>query len=150
MKALERDSNHLRPHGSYMEDWRDKDGMIWSTVMPVSKLVATAMLRIAFVHQELLQNDDIYLSDFRSSIEHDYLAWLQVGNKDIVIYHVVEDKVFALTNRDGRLYVISGDVQRIQHYAGTRHISDSERRAFLALGTLTYDADDSNLYLRCL
>lgn len=146
MKALERDSNCLRPHGAYIEDWRDSQGSIWQYVMPVSMTVSRALLSSAFMVQE----KEKYITDFRNR-ENDYLSWLQVSNKDFVIYHIVDDKVFAITNRDGKLYVISGNLRRVEMYAGKKSpIFDTERRLFIAINKFQYDMDDPYLHLRCI
>lgn len=151
MKAYERDSNYLRAHGSYMEDWCDAEGAIWRHVMPVSQTVAQSLLTTAFMAQELRDGHDTYISQLRQEREHDYMLWLRVGNKDIVVYHVDNGKVFALTNRDGRLYVITGDYRRIERYAATRQpFLDCERRLLQALAVAEYDMHDDELHLRCL
>ncbi len=149
MKAIERNSNYLRPHGSYMEDWTDDGGMIWKHVMSIPSCVARMFLSCALVWQEREAGE--YLSDIKSADE-DFLTWLNVGNKDIVVYQVSYDSVHAITCRDGRMCLITADIERVEKYAKRSdwHLNPhaSEARLLVALETLQYESTDTEL-LRC-
>lgn len=149
MKAIERDSNYLRAHGSYMEDYRDDKGNIWRVIMPVSECVAKNMLITALMAEEMSAGRETYVSTLLKSEEDYYLLWLRVGNKDLVITHVDDiGTVYGLTNRDGRMYVITGEMGRLLNYA-ERQGQFGERLKY-ALNTLQYDIHDKELHLRCL
>ena len=92
---------------------------------------------------------ETYVTTLLKSEEDYYLLWLRVGNKDVVITHVDDiGTVYGLTNRDGRMYVITGEMGRLLNYA-ERQGQFGERLKY-ALNTLQYDIHDKELHLRCL
>lgn len=149
MKAIERAGNYLYAHGSYMEDYRDNMGNIWSAVMPVSEDIAKNMLITALMAEEMKKGKETYASVLLRSGEEDYLSWLYVNNKDIVITHVDDiGTVRGITNRDGRMYVIQGELGRLINYTD-RQGQFGERMKY-ALSALQYDIHEKELHFRCL
>jgi len=104
---IQQDGNYLHSHSSYMEDWKDANGPIWKPLMKVTQEVATAMLKQAFV----LQNEGSEPTNY------------SIGNKGIIVCQVDMAGVFALTNRDGNLYLIVGEFKRIEDYILRRLLS---------------------------
>lgn len=152
MKPLNFNGTHVHPHGSYIEDWYDNEGLIWERVMEIPKTVESKLLEMAYVFQ---MGPDFYLSDLGvlGSDRRADLHWLQVGNKDFVVYNVDKyGSAFAIYNHDGRLRVIVGEVSRLRARAekeSNQEFNQSNTRLLLlALDTLQYDIHDRDLVSR--
>ncbi len=136
MKAIERDSNYVHSHGAYLEDWRTpSSNPIWTILAPLPPDAVHTLLATAFVAQE--GDPRVSLRDLLP-MNGDYGHWLRVGNKDIVVYYVDYNKVYAITNRDGHYYLISAKLQEVEAYI-KGHYSDMYPRMKEALQNLWYD-----------
>ncbi len=137
MKAIERESNYVHPHGAYVENWfTPSSARIWSYLAPLPQEAVHTLLATAFVAQE----GDPHANLRGLLPDGDYGHWLRVGNKNFVIYYVDYNKVYAITNRDGRYFLICAKLQEVEAYIkSSRDYYSSYPRMKKALQNLWYD-----------
>jgi hypothetical protein len=151
MKALERNSNYLRSHGSYIDDWRvreSKDSLatiaVLSRVMLLTEEVARHMIAEAIARVDIEAYGALFGLDSPRYDAHDraHLAqsevksWMMPGNKDFVIFRVTNSPTaplaFGIYQHDYRTYLIEGKVELIRRFHGG-HLAGANRRLSAAL-----------------
>jgi hypothetical protein len=95
---IQQDGNYLFVHGNYIEDWKDKEGLIWTILMTLPVMVVQAMLKTAFLNQ---------------GEGEEPIRW-EVPNKGIIITQVDQVLVYAITARDGRFLLLKSTVERVK------------------------------------
>ena len=121
-KSLERNSNYLYGHGSYISDYQDEQGRIFTTIMQVSEETASELLAEAMCGM----NDDIFAGEDRrghtrmsTHYNFQYQSWMNVSNKDFICFKMASDfsdTIMALYRHDFKVYLVSADVKRLQNH----------------------------------
>lgn len=120
MKVLERNSNHLYEHGSYLQDWRDSQGLIFEHTLLISPLVGKTLIAEAIAGFNVEQygnwNNQEKYEKYPPFMGTEF--WMLPGNKDFVIYHIDgSGRVHALYQADANLWIRRGDIGRIRCFA---------------------------------
>lgn len=155
MKALERDSNYLHAHGSYLDDWRitlnDQPVVrhaCFRRVMLVTGEVARHMIAEAMAGVDVedygaLFGDDAARKQARERAwdvnnQPSAGSWMMPGNKEFVLFrlanaHAEHPLVFGIYQHDYRTYLIEGEVRLIRQFISTGPLPDRRPRLMAAL-----------------
>lgn len=130
MNALQRQSNNLHAHGSYIDDWRDDKGAIFERLVAISEDTAQQMVVEAIAGFDAYEHCRLGGLERRERRDIKTEFWMSPGNKEFVFLGNDNHKcMIGLYRHDFRMYIIRSDIERIRAYVngGPYRLTDAAK-----------------------